>query len=231
MNDRNYMGSEAFANAAEAAGANGHAGRAGTKKSLVRRILAAALLIAVTGTFALTGRQDASAEETPKAGTEEAAENRKNDPVLLFRDGDYSGQAVRDGKDSDGLKLPKAGAGEKLYIGYADLPHVGMTKVALVLSADGKNIHDICIFLKDFDNKAGDGTLASFSSVQTSNSKDFALPVADESLGDSKLMEISMDGDLMFVRMDYSFKFFGMNGKDSRTIHIGETEFWMKQAG
>ena len=229
------------------------------KRTPVSRILAAVLLSAIIGTAAFSaGKHSSSAAGpsrtataaqvpaatvpntgyaparlslksagNPSASGEGIGEEKKAD----FRDGDYSGQVNADGKDSDGIELPKAGAGERLYVGYAELPNVGMTKAALILSADGKSVHDITVFLKDFDSRLENGSLTGITSIQTKNTQEYELPVKDEALGESTLLEITAEGDLIFVRMDYSFRFYNMRSSDSRTIHLGEMEFWMKEAG
>ena len=108
---------------------------------------------------------------------------------------------------------------------------MGLTKAALLLSADGKSVHDITVFLKDIDSRLENGALSGITSIQTKNTQEYELPVKDEPLGESTLLEITAEDGLIFVRMDYSFRFYGLRGSDSRTIHLGEMEFWMKQAG
>ena len=227
------------------------------KRGPVSRILAAVLMAAMIATAAFGAGDPGSpaAENAQTAAQAPAAAVRKTGyapamlsrtakrkPALsgrsigeekeeLFRDGDYSGQVDAKGKDSDGIELPKAGAGEHLYIGYADLPNVGLTKAALLLSADGKSVHDITVFLKDIDSRLENGALSGITSIQTKNTQEYELPVKDEPLGESTLLEIAAEDGLIFVRMDYSFRFYGLRGSDSRTIHLGEMEFWMKQAG
>ena len=161
----------------------------------------------------------------------EAAESAPKGEEPVFKEGDYSGRRDENGKDSDGMGLPDAGAGESLYIGYAELPHVGMTKVALVLSESGAEVHDIAVFLKGFDEQLNGGALAGISSIQTSNSKAFPLPVKDEPLGESTVQELTAEGEWIFVRMDYSFRFYAVFGSDSQLIRLGEMECWMKKAG
>lgn len=227
------------------------------KRGPVSRILAAVLMAAMIATAAFGAGDPGSpaAENAQTAAQAPAAAVRKTGyapamlsrtakrkPALsgrsigeekeeLFRDGDYSGQVDAKGKDSDGIELPKAGEGERLYIGYADLPNVGLTKAALLLSADGKSVHDITVFLKDIDSRLENGALSGITSIQTKNTQEYELPVKDEPLGESTLLEITAEDGLIFVRMDYSFRFYGLRGNDSRTIHLGEMEFWMKQAG
>ena len=227
------------------------------KRGPVSRILAAVLMAAMIGTAAFgAGRPGSPAAESAQTAAQvQAAAARKTGyapamlsrtakrkPALsgrsigeekeeLFRDGDYTGQVDAKGKDSDGIELPKAGEGERLYIGYADLPNVGLTKAALLLSADGKSVHDITVFLKDIDSRLENGALSGITSIQTKNTQEYELPVKDEPLGESTLLEITAEDGLIFVRMDYSFRFYGLRGNDSRTIHLGEMEFWMKQAG
>ncbi len=227
------------------------------KRGPVSRILAAVLMAAMIATAAFGAGDPGSpaAENAQTAAQAPAAAVRKTGyapailsrtakrkPALsgrsigeekeeLFRDGDYTGQVDAKGKDSDGIELPKAGEGERLYIGYADLPNVGLTKAALLLSADGKSVHDITVFLKDIDSRLENGALSGITSIQTKNTQEYELPVKDEPLGESTLLEITAEDGLIFVRMDYSFRFYGLRGNDSRTIHLGEMEFWMKQAG
>ena len=227
------------------------------KRGPASRILAAVLMAAMIGAAAFgAGRPCSSAEESAQTASQVPAaaarktgyaparlsRTAKRKPAVsvrsigeekeeLFRDGDYTGQVDAKGKDSDGIELPKAGEGERLYIGYADLPNVGMTKAALILSADGKSVHDITVFLKDIDSRLENGALSGITSIQTKNSQEYELPVKDETLGESTLLEITAEDGLIFVRMDYSFRFYSLRGSDSRTIHLGETEFWMKEAG
>ena len=129
------------------------------------------------------------------------------------------------------MTLPKPGSGESLYIGYGELPHVGMTKMAFILSEDGASIHDVAVFLKGFDKQVGGGAMAGISSIQSSNTRSFSFPVKDQPLGDSTLQEIAPDGEWIHVRMDYSCRYYAVFGQDSQLIHLGETEFWMKKAG
>ncbi len=222
------------------------------KRGPVSWILAAVLMAAMIATAAF-GAGDLGSPAAENAQTAAAmrktgyaparlSRTAKRKPALsgrsigeekeeLFRDGDYTGQVDAKGKDSDGIELPKAGEGERLYIGYADLPNVGLTKAALLLSADGKSVHDITVFLKDIDSRLENGALSGITSIQTKNTQEYELPVKDEPLGESTLLEITAEDGLIFVRMDYSFRFYGLRGNDSRTIHLGEMEFWMKQAG
>ena len=185
------------------------------KRRPVLRILAAVLMAAMIGTAAFgAGRPGSPAAESAQTAVQvQAAAERKT------------------GYAPARLSLPKAGAGEHLYIGYADLPNVGLTKAALLLSADGKSVHDITVFLTDIDSRLENGALSGITSIQTKNTQEYELPVKDEPLGESTLLEIAAEDGLIFVRMDYSFRFYGLRGSDSRTIHLGEMEFWMKQAG
>ena len=227
------------------------------KRGPVSRILAVVLMAAMIATAAFgagdpgsTAAENAqTAAQAPAAAVRKTgyapamlSRTAKRKPALsgrsigeekeeLFRDGDYTGQVDANGKDSDGIELPKAGEGERLYVGYADLPNVGLTKAALLLSADGKSVHDITVFLKDIDSRLENGALSGITSIQTKNTQEYELPVKDEPLGESTLLEITAEDGLIFVRMDYSFRFYGLRGNDSRTIHLGEMEFWMKQAG
>ena len=108
---------------------------------------------------------------------------------------------------------------------------MGMTKAALILSADGKSVHASTVFLKGVDSRLEDGALSGITSIQTKNTQEYELPVKDEPFGEGTLREISAEGDLIFVRIDYSFRFYSMRGSDSSTIHLGETEFRMMEAG
>ena len=228
------------------------------KNRLVSPLLAGAALAAVIGvvTFSV-GRHTAAAVPTKPAapapvraaeirtgavapqvlaaGREEArsddAESPREEAERTFKDGDYSGKTDAEGKDSDGMTLPKPGSGESLYIGYGELPHVGMTKMAFILSEDGASIHDVAVFLKGFDKQVGGGAMAGISSIQSSNTRSFSFPVKDQPLGDSTLQEIAPDGEWIHVRMDYSCRYYAVFGQDSQLIHLGETEFWMKKAG
>ena len=232
-------------------------GRAGQKRVRIIAAIAVIALTAVTGTLAFsdgkhsatetgpvqlgvsvpatytgnTGSRlallTASSEDKPAASADSTSQNTE----AFFPEGDYSGRTDENGKDSDGMTLPEAGAGETLYIGYSELPHVGLTKVALVLSESGTEVHDITIFLKSFDNQLNGGALSGISSIQTSNTKAFHLPVKDETLGESTIQEITAEDGQMFVRMDYSFRFYAALGNDSQLIHLGEMELWLKKAG
>lgn len=237
------------------------AGERSGKRNKKRAALAVAavLLAAAAGAAVFAGRDRGASEALPARAAAEAAapltaaqsegikpgtlaaaasdsqntpaDSLREEPERKFRDGDYSGLAGDNGKDADGMGLPETGEGETLYIGYADLPQVGMTKVALVLSGDGKCVHDITVLLKDFDKDLADGSLSGITSVQTSNSKEFELPVKDQTLGDSTLLEISARGEYIYLRMDFSFKLYLAFGSDTKLIHLGETELWLKKAG
>lgn len=232
-------------------------GRSGRKGARIAMTAAVIALAAVTGILAFSaGKRSAPAAEPVRpavtaqtasvenaggkpvqlaASTEKqpasAGDSARKDTEAVFPAGDYSGRTDENGKDSDGMGLPEAGAGETLYIGYGELPHVGMTKVALVLSESGTEVHDITVFLKGFDKQLNGGALSGISSIQTSNTKAFALPVKDQPLGECTVQEITAEGDQMFVRMDYSFRYYAVFGSDSQLIHLGEMELWLKKAG
>ncbi|MBR7189996.1 MAG: hypothetical protein IKD63_02675, partial [Oscillospiraceae bacterium] len=185
------------------------------KRGPVSRILAVVLMAAMIATAAFgagdpgsTAAENAqTAAQAPAAAVRKTgyapamlSRTAKRKPALsgrsigeekeeLFRDGDYTGQVDANGKDSDGIELPKAGEGERLYVGYADLPNVGLTKAALLLSADGKSVHDITVFLKDIDSRLENGALSGITSIQTKNTQEYELPVKDEPLGESTLLE------------------------------------------
>ena len=227
--------------------------RAGMGRTLATVLLAAAA-VTVAAAVGLRAPSASAAPETAKGAPAPAAvqstanrpvtlgaspseqparaeESAPKEPEVVFRAGDYSGRTDENGKDADGMGLPAAGPGESLYIGYGELPHVGMTKVALVLSEDGQSVHDITVFLKGFDDRVNGGALAGISSIQTSNSKSFPLPAEDEPFGESTLKEIAVYGQWIFVDMDYSFQYYAMFEKDSQLVSLGELELWMQKAG
>ena len=145
--------------------------------------------------------------------------------------GDYSGKVDDEGADSEGMKLPEVAAGETLYIGYGTLPDVGFTKIAMVLSADKKSVHGIAIYLKEFADTVG-GVDIPFSTMQTSTTGEYELPVKDQSIMDSTIEDMHLEGDWIYVKMDYVFKniVIGNTGND-QLIPLGETEFWLRPAG
>ena len=145
--------------------------------------------------------------------------------------GDYSGEADENNKDSDGMTLPDMTDGETLYIGYGELPDVGLTKVALVLSEDETMVHNLVIFLDDI-NDTVDGVNVPFSNLQTTYSAEFTLPVEDEELGASTIKDLHMEGDNFYMNIDYVFNnaVFG-SSSDVESIPLGEMEVWLKKAG
>ncbi len=214
------------------------------KKWVILSIILAAVLVMVVipGTIALIIRsqirkhsvpvpptsfaQTAEAERDDEEEEEETAAVDANFPA-----GDYSGEVDEDGADSDGMKLPVAGPGEKVYIGYGELEGIGLTKMALVLSEDRQSVHDIVILLDGISSPLG-GYNVMFSNMQTSTTTEYDLPATDETLGQSTIKDMHMEGDYIYVRLDYVFTniSFGTSSQD-QLIPLGETEIWLREAG
>ena len=158
-------------------------------------------------------------------------ESTNDEPIEDFKGGDYSGIVDEKGKDSDGMEIPKVGAGETLYIGFGELPDVGMVKIAMVLSEDKQSVHGITVFLKDFGGTVG-GVEVPFSTMQNSTDAEYALPVQEESYTDSVLKDVHIEGSRIYARIDYVFKnmdIFHNKGGD-QLIPLGDVEFWLKRA-
>ena len=215
----------------------------GNKKK--RRVLLSVILAAIIvtlvipGTIALVVRKQVKKHngQAPAAFAQAAEEDedRREEKETTAVDayfpiGDYSGEVDDEGEDSDGLELPIAGPGEKVYIGYGDLKGIGMTKMALVLSEDGQSVHDIVILLNDISKTLG-GYNVMFANMQTSMPTEFDLPVKDGSLGESTVKDMHMEGDYIYVKLDYVFMNISFGTGNDQTIPLGETEIWMKEAG
>ncbi len=171
---------------------------------------------------------DAKEYTTETAPTEESM---NDEPIEDLKGGDYSGRVDEKGKDSDGMEIPKFGEGETLYIGFGELPDVGMVKIAMVLSEDKQSVHGITVFLKDFGGTVG-GVEVPFSTMQNSTDAEYALPVQEESYTDSVLKDVHIEGGRIYARIDYVFKnidVFHNKGGD-QLIPLGEVEFWLKRA-
>lgn len=185
-------------------------------------------------TFSSANMTEEAVEETQ---TEEAAEeaqaeeNAENKPFEELAGGDYSGKVDENGKDSDGIQIPEVGEGETLFIGYGNLPDLGLMKMAVVLSEDKQSIHGITMFHSDFGNKVG-GVDVPFSSIQNSMNNTFSLPLKEETLGSSTLKDVHFEGDYIYALVDYTFNVIDINrtGEGDQLIPLGEVEFWLREA-
>ena len=234
-------------------------GSSGKKKLLIGIIAAVVLCAAMVAIVLILGKGGSGSKDSKDAGkadTEEASDDKDDaaeakdgdeesdsseeedssddasaDDAVFREDGDYSGEGDADGKDSEGLALPEVGDGETLYIGYGELPDIGLTKMALVVSADGKTAHGLTIMVSDFADTIG-GSSVPFSNMTTSYSSEYTLPISEEALGDCTLKDVHIEGDYVYVVLDYVFNniAFGDNSEDEK-IPLGETEIWMKKAG
>lgn len=202
-----------------------------SKKKFPWPIVAVVALCAVIGVIILvSGNGKGSGSGT--AGKEAKSGEKASSVKPEFKeDGDYSGKADSNKKDSEGMTLPDMTDGETLYIGYGELPDIGLTKLALVVSKDEKTVRNIVVFLDDINGTVG-GVNVPFSNMQTTYSAEYTLPVKDETLGESVLKDIHFEGDYIYVDIDYVFNNAVFNNNtDTKTIPLGEMEVWMKKAG
>ena len=204
---------------------------ASSKKKLPWPIVAVVALCAVIGVIILvSGNGKGSGSGTAGKGAESGEKASSVKPEFK-EDGDYSGKADSNKRDSEGMTLPDMTDGETLYIGYGELPDIGLTKLALVVSKDEKTVHNIVVFLDDINGTVG-GVDVPFSNMQTTYSVKYTLPVKDETLGESVLKDIHFEGDYIYVDFDYVFNNAVLNNNtDKKTIPLGKMEVWMKKAG
>lgn len=201
------------------------------KKKFPWAVIAIVALCVVIGAILLATGRNKSAGSGTGGNKAESGESESKGKPEFKESGDYSGKADSNKRDSDGMTIPDVANGETLYIGYGELPDIGLTKLALVVSKDKKSIHNIAVFLDDI-NKTVDGTKVPFSNMQTTYAAEYTLPVKDETLGDSTLKDIHFEGDYIYMNLDYVFDNTVFNNKtEIKTIPLGEMEVWMKKAG
>ena len=201
------------------------------KKKFPWLIVAIVALCAVIGVIILvSGNGKGSGSGTAGKGAKSGAKASSVKPEFK-EDGDYSGKADSNKRDSEGMTLPDMTDGETLYIGYGELPDIGLTKLALVVSKDEKTVRNIVVFLDDINGKVG-GVNVPFSNMQTTYSAEYTLPVKDETLGENTLKDIHFEGDYIYMDIDYVFNNAVLNNNaETKTIPLGEMEVWMKKAG
>lgn len=201
------------------------------KKKFPWPVIAIVALCVVIGIILLaTGRNKSAGGGTAGNKAESGESGSKGKPEFK-EGGDYSGKADSNKRDSDGMTIPDMTDGETLYIGYGELPDIGLTKLALVVSKDKKSVHNIAVFLDDI-NKTVDGNKIPFANMQTTYAAEYKLPVKDETLGDSTLKDIHIEGDYVYMDLDYVFDNTVFNNQtDTKKIPLGEMQVWMKKAG
>ena len=181
----------------------------------------------------LTRSESGSPADTKEQAAEDvpSEESAYEEPVEDFEGGDYSGKADENGKDSDGMQIPEVGTEETLFIGYGSLPDVGLVKMAAVLSEDKQSIHGLTMFLTDFGETVG-GVDVPFLSMQNSTSNSYSLPLQEEPFAASTLKEVRIEGNRIYVRVDYVFNNIDISGtgKGDQLIPLGEVEFRLKKA-
>ena len=191
--------------------------------------LAALLLIAVAfGLGRCTGGKSVAVPDitaTPQATAESIAtlQPSASAEVSGADPGDVMDMPKLDseGCDSDGMKLPVPGEGETLYLGALDYSgNAALSKIAFILSADGEQIHDITIFMKDLsidlsEADAGISSLTVTESYQSPYDQDTFDRI---DLGGSTLQGLTIEGNSASATLDYTYEYRPMNGGGTSTL-------------
>ena len=154
-----------------------------------------------------------SAEATAPALQEEASAADMDDVMDMP-------ELDSDGRDSDGMKLPVPEEGETLYLGTLDYSAAELSKIAFILTADGKQIRYITIFMKNLsiDLSEADAGISNLT-VTESYLTPYDLATSVEiDLGGSTLQGLTFDGNSATATLDYSYEYNSMNGGGNATI-------------
>ena len=152
--------------------------------------------------------------------------NRSNDAVLASVSETPSPEKVSaTSADSieleEDFELPVPSAGESLYYGQADYDEASKFLMAFILSADGSEIHDIVIYVKDLNITVSQLQL---SGMTITVSYDAAYPVGTDStdidLGSSKLNGLVIQGDYASGEIDYVYTYY--TNTDTIDVPLGK---------
>ena len=112
---------------------------------------------------------------------------------------------TREATEAEGMTLPEPADGGSLYLGEGNVSQAGKLYVAFTLSADGANLGEIVLFIKDADMSTDSGSISLSNSTVTLKGP---IPVADEvGVGDVKLTGFAIDGDAASAVLHYTFRY------------------------
>jgi len=213
---------------AQAQSLNPQTGKGGRKFRLPRWaiyvIIGVAVLLLTVLIFNLgrsSGEGDSAlpdATPTPIAGTLQAAAEvatEAEEPSAADKNAGLDMPLLDvEGKDSDGMELPIPGEGETLYIGMLNYSDAELSKMAFILSANGEEIHDITIYLKNLSLDLSEidpniSNLTVTESYQAPYSQD-TFGMID--LGGSSIIGLTFDGNNAYGNLDYTYLYSPMNG-------------------
>ena len=159
FNDTQSQPNDVAMNAPNGVGSAPNAGQKPLSRGIMIALFCLAALLLVAVAFGLGRCSNGKAEVEPditatpqataKSAETTASAMQEEAPAADVDDVMDMPELDSEGRDSDGMKLPVPEEGETLYLGMLDYSEAELSKIAFILTADGKQIRYITIFMKN----------------------------------------------------------------------------------